>query len=101
MKMTGRLVFGLVCFAVVFGFSSCASTPKVTREDVSEQIDLSGNWNDTDSQMVSKEMISDVLSRQWVTDFQNQKGTKPRVIVGTVLNKSLETHRYRTFHKGP
>ena len=85
-----KVMAGLFCFAVVLGFSSCASTPKITREDASAQIDLSGNWNDTDSQLVSKEMIADVLSRQWVSDFQSAKGTKPRVIVGTVLNKSME-----------
>jgi len=90
MKAISSLTFGFVCFVFVMGFSSCASTPKVTREDVSTQIDVSGNWNDTDSQLVSKEMISDVLSRQWVADFQAAKGTKPRVIVGTVLNKSME-----------
>ena len=74
---------------MVFSLASCASTPKVTREDVSAQIDLSGNWNDTDS-LVSKEMIADVLSRPWVSDFQTAKNTKPRVIVGTVANKSME-----------
>jgi penicillin-binding protein activator len=80
----------MICCASVIGLSSCASTPKVTREDVSEQIDISGNWNDTDSQMVSKEMISDVLARPWVSDFQVKKNAKPRVIVGAVLNRSLE-----------
>ena len=90
MKMSGKMFLTLVCFAVAIGLSSCASAPKVTREDISEQIDLSGNWNDTDSQLVSKDMIGDVLSRPWVSDFQAQKGKKPRVIVGTVLNKSME-----------
>jgi penicillin-binding protein activator len=90
MKIISRLFLSVVYFAVIAGLSSCASTPKVTREDVSQQIDLSGNWNDTDSQLVSKEMISDVLSRPWVSDFQAAKNTKPRVIVGTVMNKSME-----------
>jgi uncharacterized protein (TIGR02722 family) len=79
-----------VCLSVALGLTSCATAPKVTREDVSEQIDLSGNWNDVDSQLVSKEMVQDVLSRSWVSDFQAKKNAKPRVIVGAVLNKSME-----------
>jgi len=94
-----RKLFCYAAAAVVFSLTSCASTPKVTREDVSQQIDLSGNWNDTDSQLVSKEMVSDVLSRPWVADFQTRKGTRPRVIVGMVANKSLEHINTETFIK--
>ena len=42
----------LLSFAVVL--FSCSSTPKVTRVDEDEQIDLSGNWNDTDSKLVAE-----------------------------------------------
>lgn len=79
--------------------ASCASTPKITRTDVGEQIDLSGNWNDTDSQLVAEEMITDSLSRPWLADFQAASGEKPRVIVGTILNKSHEHINTETFVK--
>lgn len=86
-----RKIYVLIAAVVVaLTLVSCSSAPKVSREDVSEQIDLSGNWNDTDSQLVSKEMIGDVLSRPWVSEFQAKRSAKPRVIVGAVLNKSLE-----------
>jgi uncharacterized protein (TIGR02722 family) len=73
--------------------------PKVTRTEVDEQIDLSGNWNDTDSRLVSEEMVKDALSRPWVDEFLMAKKEKPRVIVGTVLNKSHEHINTETFVK--
>ncbi|MFH1259090.1 MAG: penicillin-binding protein activator LpoB [Elusimicrobiota bacterium] len=73
--------------------------PKVTRTAVDEQIDLSGDWNDTDSQLVSAEMVSDGLNRPWLGDFVAKKSEKPRVIVGTVLNKSHEHINTETFVK--
>ena len=79
--------------------SSCASAPKVTRTEADEQIDLSGEWNDTDSQLVSAEMIKDVLSRPWIEDFSKKKNDRPKVIVGTILNKSYEHINTETFVK--
>ena len=85
-----KSVYAIVALGAILVLSSCASTPKVTRVDVSEQIDLSGLWNDTDSQMVSAEMIQDVTNRPWIDEFAMKNQTKPRVIVGTILNKSHE-----------
>jgi penicillin-binding protein activator len=79
--------------------ASCASTPKITRTEVDEAIDLSGNWNDTDSRLVAEEMVKDSLARPWIDDFQMEKKTRPRVIVGTVLNKSSEHINTETFVK--
>lgn len=79
--------------------SSCATTPKVSRIDVEEQVDLSGEWNDTDSQLVSAEMIRDALSRSWIDEFVSSKRQKPRVIVGTIKNRSHEHINTQTFVK--
>ena len=87
----------LLSFAVVL--FSCSSTPKVTRVDENEQIDLSGNWNDTDSKLVAGEMIEDSLSRPWLENFMMKKQAKPRIIVGTILNKSDEHISTETFTK--
>jgi len=70
---------------------------KVTRVDSSEVTDLSGKWNDTDSRLVSREMIDDVLSRNWISKFNRAKGKAPTVIVGTVRNLSHEHINTRTF----
>ena len=92
-----KSIYSIFALGVILILSSCASTPKVTRVDVSEQIDLSGQWNDTDSQMVSAEMIKDVTSRPWIDEFSVKNQSKPRVIVGMVLNKSHEHINTSTF----
>jgi uncharacterized protein (TIGR02722 family) len=70
---------------------------QVTRIDVDETIDLSGNWNDTDSRLVAEEMISDALSHPWTSNFAGQSGRAPTVIVGTVRNLSHEHINVNTF----
>ncbi|MCS7230813.1 MAG: penicillin-binding protein activator LpoB [Elusimicrobiota bacterium] len=90
----------LIYFTAIFILlNSCATTPTVTRIDVSEQIDLSGEWNDTDSQLVAAEMIKDALARPWIDEFISAKRQKPRIIVGTVKNRSHEHINTQTFVK--
>jgi uncharacterized protein (TIGR02722 family) len=72
---------------------------KVERVAVDETIDLSGRWNDTDSQLVSAEMISDLSSRSWVEEYTATLGKKPVVIVGTIRNLSSEHIQTETFTK--
>jgi len=90
-------IAGIVMVGSMFALYGCSSMPKVERTDVAQQIDLSGEWNDTDSQLVSKEMISDCLVRPWLVDFVSAQKNKPRVIVGTVVNKSHEHVNTDTF----
>ncbi|CAB5106374.1 FIG00545237: hypothetical protein [Olavius algarvensis associated proteobacterium Delta 3] len=98
---TGILLFLAVLSLSVSGMllTGCSST-SVKRVDVDETIDLSGQWNDTDSRLVAEEMIGDVLSRTWVQDFRlHHSGKAPVVIVGTVRNRSDEHINTRTFVK--
>ncbi|MCR4303135.1 MAG: penicillin-binding protein activator LpoB [Gallionella sp.] len=69
----------------------------VTRMDAGEVKDLSGAWNDTDSQQVSEEMIRDVLDRPWFGEFTREKSRQPAVIVGEVNNLSHEHINVNTF----
>ena len=87
----------LLSFAVVL--FSCSTTPKVTRVADDELIDLSGNWNDSDSKLVADEMIADSLSKPWLSSFMMKKQAKPRIIVGTILNKTDEHISTETFTK--
>ena len=88
-----------VLLLLVLAFSVGCGGTKVTRTAVDEQVDLSGLWNDVDSQMVSEEMINDSLSRYWIEDWRDRTGDKPSVIVGAVRNKSSEHINTRTFTK--
>ncbi len=88
-----------VLLLLVLAFAVGCGGTKVTRTAVDEQVDLSGLWNDVDSQMVSEEMINDSLSRYWIEDWRDRTGNKPSVIVGAVRNKSSEHINTRTFTK--
>ncbi len=80
--------------------ANCASTPKVERKAVDTTIDLSGRWNDTDSRMVSEEMIRDCLDGMWLERFKMlHREQTPTVIVGRVRNRSHEHINVQTFVK--
>ena len=85
-----RGCLALLAFAAV---SACSTT--VERLDLSEAKDLSGAWNDTDSRLVSEEMIRDSLSRAWLQEWSGK--SKPAVIVGEVRNLSHEHINVNTF----
>jgi uncharacterized protein (TIGR02722 family) len=93
MKRHIALVLALAVLLAV----GCA--PKVHRVEVEETIDLSGRWNDTDSRLVSEEMIRDALNRPWLSKFTLKQGKQPVVIVGTVRNRSHEHINVQTFVK--
>ena len=57
----------------------------VERMESGEVKDLSGAWNDTDSRLVSEEMIQDVLARDWLPDFTRVNKKKPALIVRPAL----------------
>lgn len=86
-----------VLFVVFLAATACSTSKKVQRVDDTQQIDLSGRWNDTDSKLVAEEMIKDVLSRPWSNEFLEAKGKKPTVIVGIVKNKTSEHISTETF----
>ncbi|MCR9092771.1 MAG: penicillin-binding protein activator LpoB [bacterium] len=92
----GALRLGLL---LVIAFAVGCGGTTVTRTAVEEEIDLSGLWNDVDSQKVSEEMITDSLSRYWIEDWRDRTGQRPTVIVGAVRNKSSEHINTRTFTK--
>lgn len=90
-------IFSLTASAIlVFMLCSCGS---VKRIDPTEQVDLSGKWNDTDSRMVSEAMIDDALKQRWTGDFSASKFRNPVVIVGQIRNMTHEHISTETFTK--
>jgi len=78
--------------------AAAGCSTKVERLDESQAVDLSGAWNDTDSRLVSQEMIQDSLSRAWLQEFRGRPGqNRPAVIVGEVRNMSHEHINTQTF----
>lgn len=80
-----KLCMGLLLLPFLF---ACGT--KVERLDTHEIKDVSGRWNDTDSQMVAQEMINDCLNSGWYNKATLRLGKEPTVIVGTVTNDSME-----------
>jgi len=76
--------------ALALSILGCGESKTVTRVEPDQAIDLSGDWNDTDSRMVAEEMIKDALNRPWLGEFKGDKKRSPVVIVGTVRNRSSE-----------
>lgn len=80
-----KIWMGLLILPFLF---ACAT--KVERMDSREIKDVSGRWNDTDSQMVAQEMIQDCLNSGWYNKATLRLGKEPTVIVGSVTNDSME-----------
>ncbi|MFC1508473.1 penicillin-binding protein activator LpoB [Candidatus Omnitrophota bacterium] len=68
----------------------CSMRPNVKRLESGATIDLSGDWNDTDSRMVSETIIAEMLKRPWYQEWTSEKNSKPVVIVGRVKNNTME-----------
>ena len=85
----------LASLLALLGLAGCGT--QVKRMEVTEDKDLSGAWNDTDSRLVSEEMIQDMLSRAWLQNHTRRTGKQPAVIVGGIRNLSHEHINVNTF----
>ena len=85
----------LVAVLVALVMAGCGTS--VQRIDTEKVKDLSGAWNDTDSRLVSEEMIEDVLSQPWLRDFTRKHRAQPALIVGGMRNLSHEHINLNTF----
>ena len=82
-----RILLLILIAVLIIG---CGAKREVTRLDPEMTTDLSGKWNDTDARLVAEEMVTDCLSRPWLTNFVEKNGRKPIVTVGRIRNKSTE-----------
>lgn len=89
----------LLAFLFILLLVGCGPSKQVSRISEDTTIDLSGDWNDTDSRLVADEMIRDVLGQPWLEDYVEANSKKPTVIVGRVLNRSHEHIETKTFIK--
>ena len=94
-----KKIIGLSLVAVMStGMLTACGGTQVKRVDSNTEIALTDKWNDTDSQLVSKEMIGDMLSFPWIRDHRAANGgEKPTVIIQRVRNKSHEHISADTF----
>jgi uncharacterized protein (TIGR02722 family) len=95
-KDSTRIILFVAAVLALFVLAGCGGK-EVSRVETEEQIDLSGEWNDTDSQMVSAALTTQITMSSWVEDFRAEEGKKPYLIVGTVRNKTAEHIAVKTF----
>jgi len=93
------IIISAATICMFFGIEACSGNKEVTRVREDAVIDLSGRWNDTDSRLVAEEMVSDMLSRPWLEEFEKGIGERPKVIVGLIRNKSHEHIATETYIK--
>lgn len=86
-----------LCLFLIVVIGGCGTGKKVTRVESGVVTDLSGRWNDTDSQAVAEKMITEMLTRPWLTQFSQENRRKPVVVVGSVTNRSHEHINVHTF----
>ncbi|MGD8688415.1 MAG: penicillin-binding protein activator LpoB [Gammaproteobacteria bacterium] len=82
--------------AVLVSLAGCGTT-RVERIAPDQVRDLSGRWNDTDSRLVSEQMVSEMLSRAWLGRYNRTHRDPPTVIVGEIRNLSHEHIAVDTF----
>ncbi len=79
----------LVAMVALVAAIGCSSTT-VTRVPTEEQIDLSGRWNDTDSQQAAQTLVDQSVATPWVDNHLMERSAKPVVIIGTIRNQTPE-----------
>ncbi|NHA05272.1 penicillin-binding protein activator LpoB [Mucilaginibacter sp. HC2] len=84
----------------VSGMLVASCSRQVTRVSTDETIDISGNWNNSDSRLVAADLTDKILNAAWInTHLEEHQGKRPVVIVGFVQNKSHEHIDAETFVK--
>jgi len=93
-----KILLVLVVLSLCGGMLGCSGSVQRIAED--EVVDLSGRWNDTDSQLVAEAMIKEALGKPWLAKFMKaNQGKEPTVIIGRIKNKTDEHIAIDTFQK--
>ena len=87
----------MMAITIVAGLALAACSTEVKRVGVEDVKDISGTWNDTDSRLVSEEMIRDSLSGGWIDRHGRTSKQAPTVIIGNIRNLSQEHINTNTF----
>ena len=87
------------CLVLVFFLLTTVGCSKrqVQRIATDSTTDISGRWNDTDSRLVSQEMIATCLSAPWKAHHLQRSSKRPTIIVGVLKNKTSEHIAMSTF----
>lgn len=99
MRSIRMAVIPLMALLLTAGCPPPGPSQTIQRTDANAQVDLSGNWNDTDANQVAQAMIRDCLSRPWASQFKAEKGRNPVVKLYPIKNRSSEHVETKAFTK--
>lgn len=85
-----RHILSPVFFLVLLLILTGCTTLRVDRVNAHKDIDLSGEWNDTDIRLVSEDLIRSCLKGSWYGAYSKAKKRDPVIIVGRFSNMSSE-----------
>jgi uncharacterized protein (TIGR02722 family) len=81
---------GCVALALLAMIAGCGGKT-ITRTDPGAVIDISGNWNDSDSQQMAGALVDDMVSgTPWIENHLEATSARPAIIVGPVRNRTAE-----------
>lgn len=95
--MTTKNKVWMMAATVLAAMTLAGCSTEVKRVGVEDVMDISGTWNDTDSRLVSEEMIRDSLSAGWIGRYASSTKKEPVVIIGSIRNLSQEHINTNTF----
>lgn len=99
MKAIRCVQWVILTMAAALLLSGCGSSKAVSRVSKDAEIDLSGRWNATDSQVLAKKLIQQIVNEAWLEEFIQREKRKPVVIPFGVKNRTSEHISTATFLK--
>ena len=100
MRRKSHLGLVLIAGLIPWLLAGCSTSKVVTRTDPDAQIDLSGNWNDSDSRQMAGALVDDMLNgTAWLETHMERAGSRPAVIVGEIKNRTDEHIPMKTLAK--
>ena len=99
--MRTRLLFVTITTVALMS-AACGPPPPartVTRINPNATVDLSGKWNDSDSNQVAQAMMRDCTARPWAQKYKAAKGKDPVIRLYPIKNRSDEHINTKFFTK--
>jgi hypothetical protein len=91
MRRSGIIIISIIMLLSLALLTACQNSYLVSRVSSDKDLDLSGNWNDTDIRLVTEALVQSSLKSGWINQFRMKNvGRNPVVIVGTFINRSSE-----------
>lgn len=95
-------VYSVIIISLV-GIIAFSCNPKKQTQHIKKNqavVRDNGNWNNSDSRLVSDELIKELLHDNWINDYKTKNpGKRPILVVGFVKKNSLNYIDTNTFIK--